>query len=40
MNPQEEEANDRLIYIKEWPNRSATVMTGNGQVVMTFSSTG
>jgi hypothetical protein len=27
-----------LVYIKEWPNRTATVMTGNGQVIWTFSS--
>jgi hypothetical protein len=26
------------VYIKEWPNKTATVMTGNGQVVWTFSS--
>lgn len=26
------------IVIKEWPNRSATIMTEIGQVVWTFSS--
>jgi hypothetical protein len=26
------------VIIKEWPNRTATIMTGNGQVVWTFSS--
>jgi len=26
------------VYIKEWPNRTATIMTGNGQVIWTFSS--
>ena len=26
------------VYIREWPNKTATVMTGNGQVVWTFSS--
>jgi predicted acetyltransferase len=25
------------VFIKEWPNKTATVMTGNGQVVWTFS---
>ena len=27
------------IYIKEWPNRTATIMSDNGQVIWTFSST-
>lgn len=27
------------IYIKEWPNRTATIMSANGQVIWTFSST-
>jgi len=27
------------IYIKEWPNRTATVMSENGQVIWTFSNT-
>jgi len=26
------------VYIKEWPNRTATIMTDTGQVVWTFSS--
>ena len=26
------------IIIKEWPNRTATLMTTNGQVIWTFSS--
>ena len=26
------------VFIKEWPNKTATVMTGNCQVVWTFSS--
>ena len=26
------------VYIKEWSNSTATIMTGNGQVVWTFSS--
>jgi hypothetical protein len=26
------------VFIKEWPNKTATIMTGNGQVVWTFSS--
>jgi hypothetical protein len=26
------------LYIKEWPNKTATLMTDNGQVVWTFSS--
>ena len=26
------------VYIKEWPNHTATIMTGNGQVIWTFSS--
>ena len=25
-------------YIKEWPNKTATIMTEDGQVVWTFSS--
>ena len=33
------EASDMLLYIKEWPNHSATIMTDNGQVIWTFSST-
>lgn len=27
------------VYIKEWPNKTATIMTENGQVVWTFNST-
>lgn len=27
------------VYIKEWPNRTATIMTDTGQVIWTFSST-
>jgi hypothetical protein len=27
-----------MVFIKEWSNKTATVMTGNGQVVWTFSS--
>ena len=27
------------VYIKVWPNKTATIMTENGQVVWTFSST-
>jgi len=26
------------LFIKEWPNKTATIMTENGQVVWTFSS--
>ena len=26
------------VYIKEWSNRTATIMTSSGQVVWTFSS--
>ena len=26
------------VYIKEWPNQTATIMTDNGQVIWTFSS--
>jgi len=26
------------VLVKEWPNRTATIMTENGQVVWTFSS--
>ena len=26
------------VYIKEWPNKTATLMTENGQVIWTFSS--
>ena len=26
------------VYIKEWPNKTATLMTDNGQVIWTFSS--
>ena len=25
------------LFIKEWPNKTATIMTENGQVVWTFS---
>ena len=28
-----------LLYIKEWPNHTATIMSANGQVIWTFSST-
>lgn len=27
------------VYIQEWPNRTASLLTANGQVVWTFSST-
>ena len=27
------------VYIKEWPNRTATIMSVTGQVIWTFSST-
>lgn len=27
------------VYIKEWPDKTATIMTGNGLVIWTFSST-
>jgi hypothetical protein len=30
--------NTMKVLIKEWPNRTATIMTENGQVVWTFSS--
>lgn len=26
------------IYIKEWPNRTASIITAEGQVIWTFSS--
>jgi len=26
------------VYIKEWPNKTATILTANGQVIWTFSS--
>jgi hypothetical protein len=26
------------IYIKEWPNRTASIITADGQVIWTFSS--
>jgi hypothetical protein len=26
------------VFIKEWPNKTATILTANGQVVWTFSS--
>lgn len=26
------------VYIKVWPNKTATILTGNGEVVWTFSS--
>jgi hypothetical protein len=26
------------VYIKEWPNKTATILTSNGQVIWTFSS--
>lgn len=25
------------VFIKEWPNNTATIMTANGQVLWTFS---
>ncbi|MGB5715527.1 MAG: hypothetical protein WBN81_00340 [Gammaproteobacteria bacterium] len=25
------------VYIKEWPNKTATILTANGQVIWTFS---
>ena len=28
------------VFIKEWPNRTATIMTDTGQVIWTFSSAG
>ena len=27
------------VYIKEWPNRTATIISDTGQVIWTFSST-
>ena len=27
------------VYIKEWPDKTATIMTGNGLVIWTCSST-
>jgi hypothetical protein len=26
------------VYIKEWPNRTASIITAEGQVIWTFSS--
>jgi len=26
------------VFIKEWPNKTATIMTWNGQVIWTYSS--
>jgi hypothetical protein len=26
------------VYIREWPNKTATILTANGQVIWTFSS--
>jgi len=26
------------VYIKEWSNKTATILTANGQVIWTFSS--
>lgn len=26
------------VYIKEWPNRTASIITADGQVIWTFSS--
>jgi hypothetical protein len=28
-----------LVYIKEWPNKTASILSNNGQVIWTFSST-
>ena len=27
-----------VVYIKEWSNKTATIISGNGQVIWTFSS--
>ena len=27
------------VYIQEWPNKTASLLTANGQVIWTFSST-
>jgi hypothetical protein len=26
------------VFIKEWPNKTATILTANGEVIWTFSS--
>lgn len=27
-----------VVYIREWPNKTATIISDNGQVIWTFSS--